>query len=366
MLFLEPGATGGMEVYARNLVPLLPERLPGVDLIVYGGTELASEWREAPWHPAMQFREIPVSSASRARRSAAEYLSLPRRLRHDDVELVHGLGNSVALPRGIKRVVSLHDCIHFRYPETTSFVLAAGMRTILEMNARFADRILTLSDASRADIEHFLRVDPSRITVVSSGPGAAVVEPASGDIRALLRIPDGPLVLSVSARRPHKNLERLITAIAELPEVVLVLPGYPTAQDDRLRECARAAGVDGRVILCGWIDDAQLEALYEEARCIAFPSLAEGFGLPVLEAMRRGVPAAVSDIPVLREVAGEAALYFNPLDERSMAAAIRELIADAPLREGLIQDGVRRAGQFTWEKTADAVADVYRELLAGV
>jgi glycosyltransferase involved in cell wall biosynthesis len=354
-----------MEVYARNLVPLLSERLPGVDLIAYGGVELAAEWREAPWHPAMRFREVPVSSASRARRSAAEYLTLPRHLHRDDVQLVHGLGNSVALPRGIKRVVSLHDCIHFRYPETTSRVLAVGMRAILELNARFADRILTLSDASRADIEHFLRVDRSRITVVSSGPGAAPVDPAQGDIRARLGIPAGPLVLSVSARRPHKNLERLISAVAELPDVVLVLPGYPTDRDDQLRECARAAGIGERVVLCGWVDDAELEALYVEARCMAFPSLAEGFGLPVLEAMRRGVPVAISDIPVLHEVAGEAAVYFDPHDPRSMALAIGELIEDSPQREGLILDGMRRVEQFTWERTADAVADVYRELLSG-
>jgi glycosyltransferase involved in cell wall biosynthesis len=266
---------------------------------------------------------------------------------------------------GCKRIVTIHDCIHFRHPETTSALLSLGMRVLLRANARVADRIIAVSSATRDDLVSILRADPARIDVISSGPGADIV-PAnrSADaVRRALGVPDGPLVLSVSARRPHKNLERLIRAMAHVPDAILVLPGYPTAWDSRLRAAAVDVGVDRRVVLCGWVDDASLEALYGDARCLVFPTLAEGFGLPLLEAMRRGVPVAASDLPVLREIGGTAARYFDPASEQAIGDAIVELLPDSGAREAMIAAGIVRASGFTWTRSAELVAETYRRAL---
>lgn len=283
-------------------------------------------------------------------------------------DLVHGLGNVVPVVPGVKRVVTIHDCIHFRYPDTTSFVLSRGMRTVMRVNVRCANRIITVSESSKQDLVDLLNARPDCIDVVPSGPGTrflSVVEASEIDVvRERIGAGDRPIVLSVSARRPHKNLGVLIRALAQLPdEVLLVLPGYPTAFDADLRRVAREAGVADRVAMTGWLDDRQLEALYATARCMALPTLAEGFGLPILESAVRGVPVAASDIPVLREVGGNAVAYFDPHSPTAVASTISLLLRDSTERDRLIDAARLRVDQFSWDAAARATADVYRRLL---
>jgi alpha-1,3-rhamnosyl/mannosyltransferase len=147
--------------------------------------------------------------------------------------------------------------------------------------------------------------------------------------------------------------------VSAAPPPVLLVTGYPTAFEAELR---RQAG--DRVRFAGWVDDATLEGLYRLATCLAFPSLAEGFGLPVLEAMRRGVPVACSNATSLPEVAGEAALYFDPTDTVAIATALERILEDAGLRERLATAGVAQAGKFSWEATAAATLESYERALA--
>ena len=187
------------------------------------------------------------------------------------------------------------------------------------------------------DLGELLGVAPGKVDVIPLGPGLATgVAPApEAQLRATLGLGSGPLVLSVSARRPHKNLVRLIEAIGRIPDAELVLPGYPTAFDDDLLDAARRVGATDRVHLCGWIDDAQLEGLYAASTCLAFPSLAEGFGLPVLEAMARGLPVACTRDSAPGEVAGDAGLALDPTSEDSIAEATLALDHLAPAGRAL-------------------------------
>lgn len=235
--------------------------------------------------------------------------------------------------------------------------------------ARRSRRVITLSEAAKADIVEFIGVAPERVDVTPLGPGIpGGVEPiAVAALREQLGIGSAPIVLSVSAKRPHKNLERLIDAVATLdskPAPVLVVPGYPTPFERDLERHAAERGVAERVRFTGWVDEPTLEALYREARCFAFPSLAEGFGLPVLEAMLRGTPVACSRASSLPEVAGEAALYFDPTDTGAIAAAVGELLRDERLRQRLARAGRERAARFTWEATAAATLNSYDRALA--
>src|SRR5690606_34144851 len=147
-----------------------------------------------------------------------------------------------------------------------------------------------------------------------------------------------PLILSPSARQPHKNLPRLLEAHAllEAPRPLLVLPGYATTQDGPLQAKTRELGIEDDVRWLGWVRQDELEALFLASELLVFPSLYEGFGLPVLEAMLRGLPVACSDRGSLAEVAGDAALIFDAEDPHDIAAAMRRLITDSDLRERLI------------------------------
>jgi glycosyltransferase involved in cell wall biosynthesis len=208
--------------------------------------------------------------------------------------------------------------------------------------------------------------DPAKVDVVPNGPG--LEPPADGgvtaeEVRRQLDVGDRPLVLTVSAKLPHKNVGRLIDAVASLDEIrpVLVIPGYPTATEEELQRRAKASGAEVRFL--GWVGDRMLDGLYRAADVFAMPSLAEGFGFPVVEAMLRGTPVASSDATSLPEVAGDAALYFDPLDTAAIATALQRLLTDSVLRTRLVAAGLERAQEFSWRRAAEGTLASYRAAL---
>ncbi len=361
LLYLAPGNTGGMETYARALVPRLPAAWPQARFTVFAGCELAAEWRRHPWHRAVGLVEVPVSASTRVRRAVAEQTLLAGALARHRVDLVHSLASTTPLLVRARTVVTVHDLIYKRFPDAHAGLLARGVALLVPLAARRADRVITESWATAEDLGRFLGVPAEKVDVVPGGPGAdlAAAPTPETELRERLGLPAGPLVLSPSAHRPHKNLERLIEAMRSV-DATLVLPGYATPFDAELRE--RADGT--RVVLTGWLSDADLEGLYRLATCLAFPSLAEGFGLPVLEAMRRGLPVACADATSLPEVAGDAALLFDPLETGAIAGALRRLIGDEGLRHDLAARGRERAERFSWEKAAEETVASYRSALS--
>jgi glycosyltransferase involved in cell wall biosynthesis len=367
LLFLAPGETGGMETYARELVPRLPAAMPETEFVAYLGEELGAEWAGSPWHGEIEARVLPIRSATRIPRSIAEITTLHRAALRDGVDLVHGLSAAIPLAPGLTTVVTIHDLIYSRHPDTSSRLLSTGQRVLTRAVARRAQRIIAPSMATRDDLVTLLGAEPSKIDVVPEGAGrpARAVPTPEGVLRDRLGIPEGQVVLSVSARRPHKNLERLIEAVSRIPGAVLVLPGYPSPFDSELLRYARSLGVSDRVVICGWISEEDLEGLYVAATVMVFPSMAEGFGLPVLEAMSRGVPVAAADATAIPEVAGDAALLFDPASVTAIEESVRRLLADPGLRRRLSEKGPPQASSFTWGGTAAGTADSYRLALNG-
>jgi glycosyltransferase involved in cell wall biosynthesis len=236
---------------------------------------------------------------------------------------------------------------------------------LVPLAARRSRRVIAVSEATKGDVVRFLGIAPEHIDVTYEGPGMAVPErptPAA-ELRERLDLGAAPIVLTVSAKRPHKNLERLFEAFARVEEpAALVVPGYATPFESELRDRAAIAASD-RIRFTGWLSEADLDGLYRAATALVFPSLAEGFGLPVLEAMVRGTPVGCSNTTSLPEIAGEAALLFDPLDVDAITDAIRRLLGDAELRRRLSNAGRQQAAMFTWEKAAQKTIDSYRRTL---
>jgi glycosyltransferase involved in cell wall biosynthesis len=235
--------------------------------------------------------------------------------------------------------------------------------------ARRSHRIVVDASSTAADLARHLGTPPEKIDVVPLGvPSEPALAPTPEAIlRERLDLGQRRILLSVSAKRPHKNVLRLLEAHARLEaegRPVLVVPGYPTPHEEELVTRARELGTATDVRLPHWLERADLEGLYASAIGFVFPSLYEGFGLPVLEAMRRGVPVACSDRSSLPEVAGDAALMFDPQDTSAIEAALRRILHEPELRERLCAAGLARAARFTWEATAEATARVYRSALA--
>jgi glycosyltransferase involved in cell wall biosynthesis len=357
LIFLVPGETGGMEVAARELIPAMLAQAPAdVRFTAFVNRETAAA-ADGPWGELLPAVTVPVNASSRVQWVLGEQTLLPILAARAGVELVHSLASTAPLWGRFRRVVTVHDLIYARFPDAHAGLRDKGMRVLVPGAARRAHRVIADSQSTRDDLVQLLGIDPSRIDVVPLGLGAVerVAPLPEREVRARFELGERPVVLSVSAKRPHKNLLALITALARLSPAerpMLVLPGYPTAHEVELRTHARALEVGGDVRFPAWVSAEELEGLWSIARAFVFPSLYEGFGLPVLEAMARGVPVACSDASSLPEVAGDAALLFDPHDDAAIAEALRRLLADEALRLRLRTLGVARAQQFSWEQTA--------------
>jgi glycosyltransferase involved in cell wall biosynthesis len=364
LLFLVPGETGGMEVAARELIPALLDAAPdGTRFTAFVNREAAAAG-DGPWDKLLPAVTVPVSARNRVQWVLGEQLLLPRLGARAGVDLMHSLGSTAPMRGRFARVVTVHDLIYARFPDAHAGLRDRGMRVLVPGGARRANRVIADSQSTRGDLIELIGLPGEKIDVVPLGLGAVRrVAPASeADVRERFSLGRRDVVLSLSAKRPHKNLRALLDALAEVDasaRPVLVLPGYPTAHEAELREHTRARGLEQDVRFPAWVSAQELEGLWELARAFVYPSLYEGFGLPVLEAMARGVPVACSNASSLPEVAGDAALLFDPHRPVQIAAALGRLLTDAGLRERLGELGRERAREFTWERSARLTLDSY-------
>jgi glycosyltransferase involved in cell wall biosynthesis len=357
LIFLVPGETGGMEVAAREVIPaLLAEAPAGTRFTAFVNREAAAAG-DGPWGELLPAVTVPVNARDRVQWVLGEQTLLPLMAARAGVELLHSLASTAPLWGRFRRVVTVHDLIYARFPDAHAGLRDKGMRVLVPGAVRRSRRVIADSHSTRDDLVALLGVAPERIDVVPLGLGSVRREQPLGEheLRARLALGERGVVLSLSAKRPHKNLLALIGALARIaPEErpVLVLPGYATEHERELRAHAGALGVAEDVRFPAWVSSAELEGLWSIARAFVFPSLYEGFGLPVLEAMARGVPVACSDASSLPEVAGDAALLFDPRDEAAIATAISRLLGDEALRARLLEFGAAQVKRFTWERTA--------------
>ncbi len=269
-------------------------------------------------------------------------------------------------------IVTIHDLSVLHAPDNFRPWFRNYARVVIPRVARRAARVITVSEMTRRDVMEHLGLTEERVVTVPNGVGpnlqpSAITEAEPETTQNQL---PARYVLSVGTLEPRKNLVRLFQAVRLLAErpatrdiVLLHAGGYGWLADDVVR-AAQATGLRGRVRLLGYVPDEHLAQLYRRARLLAYPSLFEGFGLPVLEAMASGCPVVTSDRSSLPEVAGDAAVLVDPESTEAIAEAIGRVWEDDTLARDLAMRGLARARQFSWERTARLTADVYEQALA--
>jgi glycosyltransferase involved in cell wall biosynthesis len=284
-----------------------------------------------------------------------EEVALPFLLRRRGAAAVHSLNWTFPLVRPCPGIVTIHDLSWEVYPEDQPPKTRWKARMIAPRAARSAERVICVSNYTRDDLCERYRVEPEKVRVIGEAPGLPL-----GDAEP----PRGPYLLAAGDLRPRKNLVRLTQAFRALHEEGLphrlVIAGVDFGEGGKIRAAAGSAPVE----LLGRVEDDELDALMRGADALVFPSLYEGFGLVVLEAMARGCPVVCSNATALPETGGDAVRYFDPLDVEEMATAIHAVVTDRTLHENLSHSGRARAASFTWDDAADRTAAVYRELVA--
>jgi glycosyltransferase involved in cell wall biosynthesis len=354
----------GIGTYIRNLVTELAAIDRTTDYVLFTRPDDVAAAAAGP-----NFRAVAEPSRPY---SIAEQWRVPRAVARAGADLLHEPHYVLPPLTRSRTVVTIHDCIHLRFPEYLPGRAAyAYAHTMIRLAARKADRVLTVSDASKRDILHYTGVAPEKVVVIHNGLDARFA--TDPDPEAVERVRqrfqlDHPFVLYVGNIKPHKNLARLIAAFAAMradgPDgLKLVVIGDETSKHPELRQAVHRHRLDKHVRFFGFQPSATLVVFYRLARAFVFPSLYEGFGLPPLEAMANETPVVTSNVSSLPEVAGGAALLVDPYDVASIADGIRRAVTDETLRQDLIARGRARAREFSWARAAADTLGVYRQVL---
>lgn len=362
-VFLRP-RMGGLETYVRRLVPELVRLRPDVRFVLFLNDEGREYLVEEEWIGEVDVATHPLLGR-RWFCALSELTLLGELARRRHLDVLHSVAMTGPLVVRPAHVVMVGDLIWLHEPESAGRLTSTLWKTLVPLIARHADRVLTFSEATRRDLAEQFGLPVEKIDVVPLGHGVdEALEPTpETELRRELELGERPVILSVSAKRTHKNLMRLIRALPRIrervPDAVLVLPGNATRHEEELKAEAAALGLSDSVRFPAYVGAADLEGLYRLASIVVFPSLREGFGLPILEAMRRGVPVACSSVSSLPEVGGDAVRYFDPLDEQSIADAVIDVLTDPSLAQRLVEAGLARAKSFTWKRAAEGTLETY-------
>jgi len=299
-------------------------------------------------------------------RSVWMQLFLPRILKRVRPDIVHYTNYLAPVAAGVPYVVSIHDMSLSLLPSCHTLKKRLLTSSLVPIVARGARRILVPSESTRRDVVRLLRVDPARVRVIPYA-AAPLFRPTTGSPERLAAVYGirPPYFLYVGTLEPRKNLVRALRAFARvassLPDhrfVVVGQRGWKFA--DVLAEAGRP-DLEGRVVLPGYVPEEDLPVLYTHAQAFVYPSLYEGFGLPVVEAMACGAPVLTSNTSSLVEIGEGAALLVDPHDERAIADGLMALATDPALRQRLIAQGRQRATTYSWERTGRETVAAYLE-----
>ena len=368
-LFLIPGEVGGSETYLVESLRALAQREPALDLVLFTQRENDAYLRGVLGRWArIEFAPLRFRAANRAARIVREQIQLPAAARRARVEVLWSPGYTAPLWASCRQVVTIHDMQYRRHPADLAWPALLATHVLVTWAALRCQRILTPSDFSKQEVVRYTRVAPEKVTPVLEAAAAEYFEPVPPAALAARRREvlgfQQPFILGVANTYPHKNVHRLIEAFGALAHEIphrLVLVGQPRRGEARV-QAARAKLPDAaRVTRLERVSRQELVALYQAADLFVLPSLYEGFGLPVLEAMAAGAPVVALRRTAIPEVGGDAIAYAERDDAAELAARMRELLRlDAGARAAWIARARDRARSFSWDRAAAAIAGALR------
>ena len=360
-----PDRQAGVQTYLRQLVRGLQKVDSDNEYLVFVGCEAEGQLE---LHNE-NFREVVCAPLSRSRilRVVWEQARLSRRARAEQVEVLLCTGGIVPGNLDMPAVQVIHDLQVFHYPENFSWLKRNFLRKMLPRSARAASVTVASSEYTRGDVVKLLpqQWTDTRVALLAGSPEyqRASAE-AVAQVRRKYQLSDEYL-LSVGTSHLHKNLHGLVEAYERADVAVgLVLVGRRGSGHHRLTRAVNEAKRHRQIKLLGRAANSELAALYTGASGFVLPSLFEGFGMPVLEAMQCGCPVACSSLTALPEVAGRAALLFDPCDQLAFIGAIQRILTEESLRERLRGKGFARAGKFDWRQTARATIEALSAVVA--
>ena len=363
-----PPQPAGAGVYAIELTRALAERDRRDGYALFTRTDaldsILAERRN--WH-------VERITASRPGRLAWEQARLPSRLAALGIDVLHSTHHTLPLrPVRPRRVVTIHDVTFLRIPERYPPIRRMYFGAITRLSAKVADAVIVPSESVRADVVRTLGVTPKRVHVVYEAAGQQYrpIDTESASVISKKYLLEPGYVLSVGSLEPGKNRPRLFRALKALRDAGvhahLAIVGQPAWKYEEEAALVDELGMGDRIHYLGYVAPGDLPALYNGAAVFAFPSLYEGFGLPVIEAMACGVPVLTSEISATAEVAGDAGILVDPHDVEAIRDGLASLLGDPVLRDHYGRLGLARAAQFSWKRAADETHAVYERSVLGL
>lgn len=380
----------GIGTHIKNLIRYIPEFDPENEYFIF-------HYPEDKEYVPQTGSNIRLVADTSPKYSIRELIVLPVKMWQQRLDLFHATHYTLPPLRPCKGVVTIHDIIHLRFPEylpnPAAYYYARGM---MWAAAKSAKKVITVSECSKQDILRYLGVPEEKVEVVYNGidvkipvvrkpPSVLPPEQTPGDLTDNLEqqtpcdLTDNrdlkehfgiarEYILYLGNFMPHKNLDTLIKAYSILKQRYkishcLVLAGKNEKIRPKLQQLIKEQQLKNDVILTGFVEPDWLPVLYAQASLFVYPSLYEGFGLQALEAMAYCVPVALSNISALPEIAGDAALQFDPKSTESMAAALYKALTDQTLRASLIEKGKHRLQLFSWQEMARKTVEIYRSVM---
>jgi glycosyltransferase involved in cell wall biosynthesis len=367
--WLLPGRTGGVETHVRGLLEGLSRVDHENDYVLFATKAVRDTFDSLPANFGFSIIAPRLSSGYSGR--LLQQLCIPYHARSTNVAVIHSPANIRCFASERPSVITIHDLNlsfseirYYRSRERLTLAKRRVLQHLVRASAARANAIITVSEFSRKCIIEQLGVPPERVSVIHNAPLAfpsnnSVSWPSLAERIGVTR----DYVIAFSNGFIHKNIETLIKAFALIPGThQLVIVGHLPKQSGRVLELIADLNLTGAVRSTGYVKESEMQAILTHATMLAFPSLSEGFGLPILEAMAAGVPVACSNSTALPEVAGDAALYFDPRSTEDIAAALKRICEDPALRKSLIAKGYENIKRFSWTESARKTLEVYRSV----
>jgi glycosyltransferase involved in cell wall biosynthesis len=356
-LFLLPGKVGGSEIYLRNLVKWLLDIDKDNIYIIFINRESRGLFDSAG--SRIDVVLCPINAENRPLRIIYEQLILPFQIRRYKIDILLSAGMTSPFFCPAASVLVIHDLHHLNLPENFPLFKLIFLRSIIFLSAKTADGIIAISEKVKNDLMKLYHITSERIKVIYHAADLNTFSPGEKNevakIRTKYNLP-GRFILCIASSLPHKNHKRLIQAFRKVKSIIpgmkLVLAGTTHEGFEKIIQKIKEMQLEDDIFSVGWIPFEDIPLLYSASELLVFPSLHEGFGLPLLEAMACGLPVVCSKIEPLTEIAGDAAFFVNPYNCDDIADGIVSVLQNEELQKNLIDRGFRKAQEFTWVNTA--------------